>query len=150
MIDLVEYKDITNVYGEHGDTSDMELLTFPFKMFLSWRPEIPVEQALVHKSIRVELEEAFNTILSYYGESFIYENRLASWGGAYNDRYSTGSQRWSVHAWALAVDYLPHLGLYGEPSMMPYPIVEAFKAQGFIWGGEWSRPDGMHFTAIKE
>jgi hypothetical protein len=24
-------------------------------------------------------------------------------------------------------------------------VVEAFTSRGFAWGGDWRRPDGMHF-----
>lgn len=29
-------------------------------------------------------------------------------------------------------------------------VVQAFKRQGFLWGGDWKNPDGMHFTGIVE
>ena len=29
--------------------------------------------------------------------------------------------------------------------MVPLPVVEAFEAEGFIWGGKWYHYDTMHF-----
>lgn len=51
----------------------------------------------------------------------------------------------SMHAWGLAVDLgVSQNALGAEPTMDPQ-VVEVFEAHGFVWGGRWSRPDGMHF-----
>jgi hypothetical protein len=52
----------------------------------------------------------------------------------------------SMHAWGIAVDFNVRGNEYGNrnPEMDPR-IVEIFKRWGFIWGGDWSTPDGMHF-----
>lgn len=150
MIKVIDYSEIEKEFGKHGDTKSLEKIMFPFKMFLSWKPEVFIESAAVHTSIKSDLEEVFSEIKEYYGESYIYENSLNSWGGCYNDRYSRSSARWSTHSWGLAVDYLPNLGPFGTPAQTPYVVVEAFKDHGFLWGGDWSRPDGMHFSAVRE
>jgi hypothetical protein len=52
----------------------------------------------------------------------------------------------SMHAWGLAVDFNVRGNEYGNrnPQMDPR-IVEIFERWGFVWGGRWSTPDGMHF-----
>jgi hypothetical protein len=30
---------------------------------------------------------------------------------------------------------------------MPDAVVKLFAAEGWVWGGPWSKPDGMHFQA---
>lgn len=51
----------------------------------------------------------------------------------------------SMHAWGLAVDVNVATNPLGaEPQLHP-GVVAAFTAAGFAWGGDWQRPDGMHF-----
>ncbi len=90
---------------------------------------------------------------------------------AFNCRYAvtTGPKRWSVHAYGEAIDidplenpYLLDATVY-PPAGRPYldraearpgmaeagnPLVEAFAASGWQWGGRWSgSPDYQHFSS---
>lgn len=51
----------------------------------------------------------------------------------------------SMHAWGLAVDINVSTNGYGAKPQMDPRIVEVFDRWGFVWGGRWSTPDGMHF-----
>lgn len=51
----------------------------------------------------------------------------------------------SMHAWGLAVDLNVSTNGYGAVPQMDPRIVEVFDRWGFVWGGRWSVPDGMHF-----
>ena len=85
----------------------------------------------------------------------------------YNWRQIAGTQRMSYHSWGLAVDILPK-NLNGktiywqwerdrnnnEDWMLvtlenrwnpPTQVIEAFRQEGFIWGGLWPMYDNMHF-----
>ena len=60
-----------------------------------------------------------------------------------------------MHAWAIAIDLDTTRSHYwrnerqDEPlvwkNSYPQAIVDAFEAEGFIWGGRWYHFDTMHF-----
>lgn len=76
-------------------------------------------------------------------------------GGTFNWRRIAGSDQLSMHAWAIAIDLDTKRANYwrSEPQNRPlawkngYPqaIVDAFEAEGFVWGGRWYHFDTMHF-----
>lgn len=78
--------------------------------------------------------------------------------GSYFWRTIQGSHRLSAHSFGIAVDLNVNKGLYWqwvrsktdprvERARRDYPqaVVDAFEAEGFIWGGKWDSFDFMHF-----
>ena len=76
---------------------------------------------------------------------------LTKLGGTLNERNIAGTDRPSAHSWGIAIDINPALSNYwrweknGWRNQIPQAIVDAFEAEGFIWGGRWSHFDTMHF-----
>ncbi|MDP8970110.1 MAG: M15 family metallopeptidase [Actinomycetota bacterium] len=71
----------------------------------------------------------------------------SQYGGCWVPRHIdwSPSKPLSMHSWGLAVDLnVSTNGLGRIPTMDPR-IVEVFDRWGFVWGGRWRRPDGMHF-----
>lgn len=76
-------------------------------------------------------------------------------GGTWHYRKIARSKNLSTHAWGIAIDLNADRGAYwrwqrrGEPlkwqNRVPQEIVDAFEAEGFIWGGRWLHYDTMHF-----
>lgn len=75
-------------------------------------------------------------------------------GGTYSCRQIAGSSSYSLHAYGLAVDLNPSKNPHRSPLTTDIP--KAFRAdvdkivtksgrQVFQWGGEWAKPDAMHF-----
>lgn len=137
-------------FGEAGSGEGFVRRAFPFPLRASWDTSLVVRTFYGHEYIAEATIKAFRKILDYFGLDYIKEHDLDLYGGCFANRPVRGGEQPSIHAWGLAVDYLPHLGKLGEPSRLPYHCVKAFLDQGFLWGGEWRRPDGMHFTAVKE
>jgi len=57
-----------------------------------------------------------------------------------------------MHSWGCAIDLDPANNGLGDrtPKFARYPkIIEAFKKEGWVWGGDWSNYDGMHFQMAK-
>ncbi len=72
--------------------------------------------------------------------------------GTFNFRAIAGTERLSAHAFGIAIDLNPALADYWRWSTtrvfkhaIPREIVDAFEAEGFIWGGSWYHFDTMHF-----
>lgn len=149
-VELVSYADLEKVCGPPGEPHSLVKIKAPFPLKLSWEPGTTVTTLTVNERIAEPLIEVFQDILYCYGLPFIQEHGLDLYGGCFNKRKSRGSDRWSVHAWGMAVDYCPQLGAYGAPPLMPWKIVQYFGVHGFLWGGRWEHPDGMHFTASIE
>jgi hypothetical protein len=52
----------------------------------------------------------------------------------------------SAHSYALAIDLNAVYNPLGRTPTMAPEIVECFKEEGFAWGGDFNRRDGMHFS----
>lgn len=152
-------QEILMYYGDPGsdDSPDptwyaenTEVVELPFPMRLSWRPAEEVQRIRCHKKVTISLLDALEEIGRFRGEAWLRKQNYDLYGGCFNWRTVRGrTQKLSTHAWAIAIDLNPHLGALGKPSAMPDFIVDAFCLRGWIWGGEFSRRDGMHFQAAE-
>ncbi len=77
---------------------------------------------------------------------------LTNIGGTFIWRKIARSKNLSTHAFGIAIDLNVHYWRWtrrGEPlrwqNKIPQAIVDAFEAEGFIWGGRWVHYDTMHF-----
>ncbi len=75
-------------------------------------------------------------------------------GGTFNWRVIAGTKELSMHSWGIAIDLDPSVAHYWRnvpekqrvcKNRVPQVIVDAFEAEGFIWGGRWFHYDTMHF-----
>lgn len=79
---------------------------------------------------------------------------LKTFDGCFNIRAVRGSTAMSTHAYGLGFDFNaalnPLAGLHGDFTKH-MDVVNAFKEQGFDWGGDWNgRKDSMHFSLAWE
>ncbi len=72
---------------------------------------------------------------------------IHSYAGCYARRYSNRdpSQAISHHTWGIALDVNVPENPYGASPHQDRRLVAAFEKWGFIWGGTFLTPDGMHF-----
>lgn len=80
---------------------------------------------------------------------------LEGLGGTFVWRNIAGTNRRSAHSYGVSLDInvkRSHYWRWQRPSsplrwqnQIPQPIVDAFEAEGFIWGGRWYHYDTMHF-----
>lgn len=80
---------------------------------------------------------------------------VRTWAGSWNPRLVRGGSTLSRHSYATSFDINAAWNPMGRP---PAPqgamgsvveLVPLAVEHGFTWGGQWSRPDGMHFEGIK-
>lgn len=126
---------------------ELEGFELPFSLRLSWDKETSISRFLAHRLVGEAMMDALDEIGEAHGVDYFKANDLDLFGGVWNPRMKRGSEELSTHTWAIAIDLNPHLGRFGKEPQMPMFIVDAFKKRGFVWGGDWNYPDGMHFQA---
>lgn len=71
-----------------------------------------------------------------------------AYGGCYGPRYSRISGYLSRHTYAMALDTNTVSNCQGCIPKMHCDVVRIFRRHGFAWGGNFRRPDGMHFEWV--
>jgi len=125
----------------------------PYPMVLAWNDK-PLQRITIHKKCYESLERILTRIGQEFTEEEIRRFQLNRFGGTYNFRMTRGGTRLSIHSWGAAIDLAPTLNPLGRTHdaasfMMPEKAVKIFESEGWIWGGKWKRPDGMHFQAAR-
>ena len=122
-------------------------VTPPFKIFYDRKP---IAHIMFHEKAAGALLAAFEEIWEHYGkdQAKIDSLGISNYSGSYNPRKIRGSAtRWSNHAYGAAIDInAEHNGFNTGHGDMPQPVIDAFKKQGALWGGDYhGRTDPMHF-----
>lgn len=75
------------------------------------------------------------------------QDTIESFSGCYARRFANRdpTQAISHHTWGVALDINVGTNPFGAPPDQDPRMVEVFERWGFIWGGTFIRPDGMHF-----
>lgn len=124
-----------------------------YPMQWSWGGDIA--SLTVHRKCADSLRVILENIARHYGsQTAIEKARMHLCGGVFNFRLKRGGSTLSIHSWGAAIDLDPVRNGLGRRhregmGMMPLAVVEIFAAEGWIWGGRWSRPDAMHFQAAR-
>lgn len=131
-------------------------LTWVVPAYIMYYDGKPVKRFQTHKKVAESLERVFKDVLNRAeGKS----DTLTEWGankfgGCYNYRLKRGGASLSCHAYGAAVDLDPSRNALHDTTpnfTVDHPVVQAFKAEGWIWGGEWAGAsvDAMHFQAAR-
>ncbi len=104
---------------------------------------------LMHKAVASQFQAFFAGI-----ESAGLLDQVVSCGGCYNPRFVRGSNSTlSPHAWGTAVDINMSYNGWGQKPApagtkgSTIPFVPIANSVGLVWGGTFSKQDGMHFEA---
>ena len=90
----------------------------------------------------LRLERLFQARAPEYSAAVAY-GELDDW--SYENRAVRGATSKSNHAFGLAIDVNALTNVLGTTGDMPAEVVAQWEAEGGDWGGDWSRPDPMHF-----
>lgn len=155
-------KEINTVYGkpyvrnnmhkyDEEFRNKMSIVSLPFPMRLSWNKDKEVNRILVNNLIGSTIIDALQEVLDEVGYEELRRKEWDLYGGIFNFRsVRENGNKLSTHSWGIAIDLNPHLGPLGEtPKNYPQIFVDAFTKRGFLWGGNFKRPDGMHFQACQ-
>lgn len=123
----------------------------PWQLVTAWSGE-PVSSIRIHRLCADSLTRILREIWRAAGER---PEVIQKWGmhlfaGAYQFRQTRGASRLSTHAYGCAVDFDSERNGLGDssPHFAGIPqVLNAFAREGWVWGGRWSRPDGMHWQA---
>ncbi len=113
----------------------------------------PISAITIHRLCADSLRQVLAETWSEIGGSQDEADRLgySTFSGSFAYRPIRGGTRLSMHAYGCAIDFdAPHnpLGAAKHRFRADDPLIKAFKAQGWTWGGDWkSRPDAMHVQA---
>jgi hypothetical protein len=127
----------------------------PFQMYYDGKP---IRSIQFHSKAADALKAALDEIWDACGrdQAKLDQLRVSHYSGAYNPRYVRGYEpgnaqgrtpRWSNHAYGAAIDLdAEHNGFNTGHGTMPQFVIDAFKRQGALWGGDYKgRTDPMHF-----
>jgi D-alanyl-D-alanine carboxypeptidase len=99
----------------------------------------------VHKGAQrhfLRLERIFEARAPEYAAA-VAAGELDDW--SYLNRDVRGATSKSNHAFGIAIDVNALANVLGTTGDMPMEVVEQWEIEGGDWGGDWSRPDPMHF-----
>jgi hypothetical protein len=94
-----------------------------------------------HQAMEAPLTAAFEELLDRGLGDLVDPN---DFGGCWVARTTSG-QTLSSHAWGTAVDLNVSGNHLGADPTQSEELIGVMARHGFVWGGEWLLPDGMHF-----
>jgi hypothetical protein len=123
-------------------------------MMLAWDPRTPVRRISCHKLVAPSAQRVFDQVAKIYTPTEIKDLGLHMYGGCYNLRQMRGGAAWSMHAFAIALDFDParnrlHWGrdrarLARDDAK---PFWDAWEAEGWTSLGRARNYDWMHIQA---
>ncbi len=103
----------------------------------------------VHNKVAAPLSRVSKRLTELVAHDPSLRPYFARLGGTFNVRTIAGTGRPSAHSYGIAIDLDVRVSDYWRwgprRHAMPQAIVDAFEAEGFIWGGRWYHFDTMHF-----
>jgi len=139
------WKQIVRVYGNPGDPgwASKHLVTIRSPKFRT----LPRFNVRCHRLVAEEISVILQEIAT--AEISLSKSLIESYDGCWVHRKQRGGQKLSTHALGIAIDLNAFRNALGETPCQSEAMVKCFTRRGWVWGGTWNRPDGMHFQRAK-
>lgn len=145
--------DVGLFYGARGGS--LVNLDLPFPMRLAWDLNVIVDRFKVHAKVHDSAKRAFARIATDYPtEKVRTDTGINVFGGCFNIRKMRGGSSWSMHSWAIAIDFDParnQLSWGSGKARLAQPDCEKFfkawEAEGWTSLGRARNYDFMHVQA---
>ena len=133
---MITSRDCLTKYGMPEREQHMVLWDVPPHLEIGQIPK----KIYCNKDLIKPLEKALTNLVERKLVS-----QLKTWDGCFNIRKKRGATSPSLHSWGIAIDVNAAWNRFGCSPTCSQAFVECFTDAGFEWGGEWRKPDGMHF-----
>ncbi|MDQ4142188.1 MAG: M15 family metallopeptidase [Actinomycetota bacterium] len=102
-----------------------------------------------HVKIIPQMRAAFEEISQ---EGLASKIRRSDFGGCFSPRRISSDPYSPIshHAWGIGFDVNVSQNPYGRTPRLDQGVVQIMEKHGFVWGGRWLVPDGMHFEYLRE
>jgi peptidoglycan hydrolase-like protein with peptidoglycan-binding domain len=145
---------LTAYYGPHGLSAALVSVRCPWPLQLAWEPYTPVKTISCHRKVADSLGAVLEAVHQHYGEPELKRLGLDLFGGCYNNRKMRESDRWSTHAWGIALDWDPDrnaLKWHKDKASLARPEYNdwwaAWEREGWYSLGRKKDYDWMHVQA---
>ena len=143
-------------FGDRCDAVPLAAVELPYRMRYSWDSGSRVTRIKVHSKVRDSVARVFENVYAHYGADGVEELGLNVFGGCYNCRQMRNGSSWSMHAWAIAIDFDPNrnqLNWDHSQARLAKPDANKFwefwEAEGWVSLGRAYDFDWMHVQAAR-
>jgi hypothetical protein len=126
----------------------------PWKLVAAWDASLDLTNIKCHGKVADSLRTVLEAVHAHYGEAELKRLRLDRFGGCYACRAKRGSDEWSTHAWAIALDWDPdrnQLRWGRDRASLAQPEYDAWwliwEREGWYSLGRRKNYDWMHVQA---
>uniref|UniRef100_UPI003D0E5962 M15 family metallopeptidase n=1 Tax=Roseibium sp. TaxID=1936156 RepID=UPI003D0E5962 len=131
-------------------------VSVPWDMRLAWDKDVPVRSITLHEKVAGSAKRVFTKIRGLYSDREIKALGLDLFGGSLNVRRMRGGNRYSMHAWGIAIDFDPERNRlhWKRPQARlshddAIPFWLAWEAEGWVSLGRVRNFDWMHVQAAR-
>ena len=142
--------ELQKFYGKVG--TNQVRLTTPYPMVLAWDKKVTIKSIMCHSLVSKSLGRVLENVADIYTEEEITKHGFNLFGGCLNVRKIRGGNRWSTHAWGIAIDFDPArngLRTKWKDAYLSKPecagFVQAFENESWYSLGRKKDYDAMHF-----